>query len=95
MLALEISHLSNSYGEFLALDRVCLQVEPGESFALLGPNGSGKTTTIKLIMGLLQPSSGTASIAGLDCFAQRAPVKRRCHGASGHRGSCVFEPRSR
>jgi len=68
--------LSKSYGDFAALTGLDLAVRPGEVFALLGPNGAGKTTTIKLVMGLLRPTAGGASLAGLDCFRDRAEAKR-------------------
>ena len=68
--------LSKSYGTFEALKGLDLNVRAGEAYALLGPNGAGKTTTIKLLMGLLRASSGSASVGGLDCFADRAASKR-------------------
>ncbi len=71
-----VSNLSKSYGAFTAVDSVSLAVETGEIFSLLGPNGAGKTTTIRMLMGILKPTAGTATIGGLDCFADRAAVKR-------------------
>jgi ABC-2 type transport system ATP-binding protein len=71
-----IDHLGKRFGEFTAVDDLCLELYPGEILALLGPNGAGKTTTIRMLMGILQPSSGTASVRGLDCFRRRAEVKR-------------------
>ncbi|MFQ5655138.1 MAG: ABC transporter ATP-binding protein [Planctomycetota bacterium] len=72
----DIEDLSKSYGEFEAVSELCLTVEPGEIVALLGPNGAGKTTTIRMLMGILQPTGGRALIRGLDCFEERAAVKR-------------------
>lgn len=63
-ILLEAQSLSKSYGQTLALDNLNLVLEPGQIVGLLGPNGSGKTTIIKLINGLLQPSSGTIKING-------------------------------
>ena len=65
MAILELRALSKSYGKKLALDSVDLSVEPGRVVGLLGPNGSGKTTMIKLANGLLTPSSGEILIDGM------------------------------
>src|SRR5437762_5190348 len=59
-------HLTKWYGPRLAVDRVSLEVEAGEVMGLLGPNGSGKTTILRILTGYLRPSAGTARIAGLD-----------------------------
>ena len=72
----ELTGLTKSYGGFVAVRDLSLQVQRGEIVALLGPNGAGKTTTIRMLMGILSPSRGQARIAGLDCFAQRAEVMR-------------------
>jgi ABC-2 type transport system ATP-binding protein len=71
MLAIEIRELSKDYlvgfwrrRPYRALDRLTLDVRPGEVFGFLGPNGAGKTTTLKLLMQLVYPTSGTASILG-------------------------------
>ena len=58
--------LSKRYGAQLAVDDVSFAVEAGEVMGLLGPNGSGKTTILRLLTGYLHPSSGTARIAGFD-----------------------------
>src|SRR6516165_8063772 len=60
-LMIDLHEVTKKYGTTLAVDRLSLQLEPGELFAFLGPNGAGKTTTIKLITGLLFPTSGTVS----------------------------------
>jgi ABC-2 type transport system ATP-binding protein len=62
----------------LALDRVSFSVEANELFAYLGPNGSGKTTTIRILTGLTRHSSGQASMAGLDVFSQSRLAKQQC-----------------
>ena len=57
--------LTKSYKQVLALDSLSLEVRRGEVFGLLGPNGSGKTTTIRLLLGLLRPTSGRARLPDL------------------------------
>ena len=74
---IETIGLSLSYGDLLALDQLNLRIEKGEFFAFLGPNAAGKTTTIKLLTGLLQASSGTAKICGFDVFEEPVEAKRR------------------
>jgi ABC-2 type transport system ATP-binding protein len=69
--------LSKRYGTVEALRGLTLQVERGEVFGLLGPNGSGKTTTLRLILGLLRPTAGKALVEGLDCWRQSVQVRRR------------------
>lgn len=64
MPTLEVNLLSKSYGPIRAVDGVSFSIEPGEVFGYLGPNGSGKTTTIRCIMGLLRPSAGEVRVFG-------------------------------
>lgn len=72
---LVVTHeLSKRYRDFQALDGVSVQVGQGEVFGLLGPNGAGKSTLIRCLLGFLQPTSGTASIGGLDCYKDRVKV---------------------
>ncbi len=73
---LATKELTKAYGNFLALRQLSLEVRQGEVFGLLGPNGSGKTTTIRLLLGLLHPTSGQATIFGLDCWRQSLQVRR-------------------
>src|SRR5271157_1504916 len=68
--------LTKAYGDFMALRQLTLEVRQGEVFGLLGPNGSGKTTTLRLLLGLLHPTSGQATIFGLDCWRQSLQVRR-------------------
>ena len=75
-VSLELIGLSRRFGSVVALDGLTFSVPPGEVFGFLGPNGAGKTTTIRTLMGLLRPSSGSAQIAGLDCWGQSVEVKR-------------------
>ncbi len=69
--------LTKWYGPRLAVDGVSLEVQAGEVMGLLGPNGSGKTTILRILTGYLRPSSGTARIAGLDIVDEALAVKRR------------------
>lgn len=73
---IEIDNLSKHFGSLRALDRLSLNVPRGQLFCFLGPNGAGKTTAIKILCGLLRPSSGTARIAGLDIISQPTAVRR-------------------
>jgi len=73
---IRVEGLTKSYGPVRALADLSLEVRPGEVFGLLGPNGSGKTTTIRLLMGLLRPTAGRARVAGFDCWRQGLEVRR-------------------
>lgn len=75
--AVEVEELSVSFGRFTAVDHVSFTVQRGEIFGLLGPNGSGKTTIIKTLCGLLAPTAGAARIAGWDVGREAAAVKAR------------------
>jgi ABC-2 type transport system ATP-binding protein len=69
--------LSCRFGDFVAVDRLTLDIPKGAICAFLGPNGAGKSTTVKMLTGLLAPTSGTASVAGLDVVHQALELKRR------------------
>jgi len=69
--------LSKHYGPVVALTDLDLEVEEGEVLGYLGPNGSGKTTTIRLLLGLIRPTAGSATIFGLDCQRQTVELHRR------------------
>jgi ABC-2 type transport system ATP-binding protein len=70
-------HLRKVFGDRVAVDDLSLTVDHGEIFGLLGPNGSGKTTTIRMLCGLLAPTSGTARVVGRDVLAEPEQVRRR------------------
>jgi ABC-2 type transport system ATP-binding protein len=72
-----IRGLTKRYGGFAALNAVDLDILPGQVFGLLGPNGAGKTTLLRILMGFLRPTSGHASIGGLDCYREREQVHQQ------------------
>ncbi len=74
-LAVEVSHLTRRFGDFIAVDDVGFQVKKGEIFGFLGPNGAGKSTTIRMLCGLLSPSSGTGTVSGFDILSQTEQIK--------------------
>jgi ABC-2 type transport system ATP-binding protein len=74
---IECLELTKDFADFRAVDRVSLKIARGEVLALLGPNGAGKTTTVRMMTSILQPTSGTAVIAGYDVTQQ--PEKVRAH----------------
>jgi ABC-2 type transport system ATP-binding protein len=75
-MLLHTEHLTKSYNGFRALDDLNLTVAPGEVFGLLGPNGSGKTTALRLVLGFLRPTAGRATVAGDDCWADGVRARR-------------------
>src|SRR5512138_35823 len=75
MYAVEAINLTKKFGDFTAVDGISLQVERGEIFAFLGPNGCGKTTTIRMLCGIITPTSGTGRVAGFDIVAEADRVK--------------------
>ncbi|WP_276250955.1 ABC transporter ATP-binding protein [Haloarcula rara] len=76
MVAIETTDLTRRFGEVTALSELSLSVDDGALFGLLGPNGSGKTTTIELLTGQREPSSGTATVVGHDPVTKPMAVKR-------------------
>jgi ABC-2 type transport system ATP-binding protein len=74
--AITADQLVKQYGEVTALDGLSLAVAPGTVFGLLGPNGAGKSTTIKILTTLSRPTSGTASVAGIDVLRRPNEVRR-------------------
>ena len=85
--------LSKEYGDLVAVDRLDLEICPGEIFGLLGPNGAGKTTTILMLLGLSEPTDGEAEVVGFDPAAPSAstssagsatcPTRRLLRGMTG------------
>jgi ABC-2 type transport system ATP-binding protein len=69
--------LTCRYGDFIAVDRLTLDISTGSICAFLGPNGAGKSTTLKMLTGLIPPTSGSATVAGLDVVRDALELKRR------------------
>lgn len=74
--AIEVNQLTKIFGAFTAVDRLDFEVKQGEIFGFLGANGAGKTTAMRMLCGLLLPSSGQATVAGFDVFRQRDQIKK-------------------
>ena len=75
--AIRIEALHRRFGDLVAVERLDLEIPAGQIFGLLGANGSGKTTTIRMLTGLLAPTSGRAWVAGIDVVAEPEAVRRR------------------
>ena len=74
--AIQAEALTKRFGDFTAVDAITFDVKKGEIFGFLGANGAGKTTAMRMLCGLLKPSSGKASIAGFDVYTQTEKIKR-------------------
>lgn len=85
-IAISTENLSRSFGSVQALDNLSLEVPRGIVFGFLGPNGSGKTTTIQLLLGLLEPTRGRAEVLGFDTRSQAAKIRRRSGALLEHPG---------
>lgn len=77
MNAIEVRRLTRRFGDFVAVDDLTFEVRQGEIFGFLGSNGAGKSTTIRMLCGLLRPTSGTAIVGGVDVSHDPEGVKRR------------------
>ncbi len=74
---IQVENLTRRFGDFVAVDHVNFEVGAGEVVGYLGPNGSGKTTTIRMLLGLLEPNEGKATVLGFDAFKQSEEVRAR------------------
>lgn len=75
-IAVSLRDLERRFGDFIAVNRISLEVKKGEIFGFLGPNGAGKSTTIRMLCGLLEPTSGSGTVAGFDILREREQIKR-------------------
>jgi ABC-2 type transport system ATP-binding protein len=76
-IMIQLEHLTKKFGDLVAVDDLSLTIGRGEFFAMLGPNAAGKTTTIKMLAGLIKPTVGRACIAGFDIQQQPLEARRR------------------
>src|SRR5687768_16963668 len=76
-MAIDVRHLTRRFGDFVAVDRVTFDVREGEIFGFLGSNGAGKSTTIRMLCGLLRPTAGSARVGGVDVGSDPEGVNRR------------------
>jgi ABC-2 type transport system ATP-binding protein len=74
--AVTLESLEKRFGDFVAVDRISMEVSRGEVFGFLGPNGAGKSTTIRMLCGILEPTSGKGTVAGFDIATQPEEIKR-------------------
>lgn len=74
--SISVENLTKKFGNFTAVDNISFEVEQGEIFGFLGANGAGKTTAMKMLCGLLMPTSGKARIAGFDIYKESEKIKR-------------------
>lgn len=86
MYSIEVEHLTKRFGHFTAVNDITFQVKKGEIFGFLGANGAGKTTAMKMMCGLLLPTSGKATIAGFDLKTDSKSIKK-CIGYMSQRFS--------
>ena len=75
-LVIDVHDLSKHFGDLIAVDGLELEVEHGEIYGFLGPNGSGKTTAIRMLCGLLKPTSGRGTCLGYDLLTEFEEIKR-------------------
>lgn len=73
---IEVEELTKKFGEFYAVNKISFEVKKGEIFGFLGANGAGKTTAMKMLIGISHPTSGRAEVAGFDVFTQSESIKK-------------------
>lgn len=74
---ISVKNLTRRFGDFIAVDHISFDIEPGQVVGYLGPNGSGKTTTIRMLLGLIRPSEGSATVIGFDAATQSEEIRAR------------------
>jgi ABC-2 type transport system ATP-binding protein len=72
---IKVDQLTKQFGDFVAVDKISFEVEPGEIFGFLGANGAGKTTAMRMLCGLSRPSAGLATVAGFDVYRHPEKIK--------------------
>ncbi len=75
MITIKTTNLTRKFGDVTAVDDLSLEIEEGEIFGLVGPDGAGKTTTMRLLTGILDPTSGSGSVYGKDIIKEAEPLK--------------------
>ncbi|HBX23377.1 MAG TPA: ABC transporter ATP-binding protein [Desulfotomaculum sp.] len=75
--AVTTSELTRTFGSFTAVDRLNLNIKPGEIYGFIGPNGAGKSTAIRMLCGILEPTSGSGSVLGYDLVRETEEIKKR------------------
>jgi ABC-2 type transport system ATP-binding protein len=75
-IAVKVENLTRTFGDFMAVDHISLEIAKGEIFGFLGPNGAGKSTTIRMLCGLLLPSGGEGSVGGYNIITQSEEIKQ-------------------
>lgn len=75
--AVTTRELTRAFGSFIAVDRLNLAIKPGEIYGFLGPNGAGKSTAIRMLCGILEPTSGTGTVLGYDLVRETEEIKKR------------------
>ena len=73
---IQVEDLSKLFGDFAAVNQISFQVKSGEIFGFLGANGAGKTTAMKMLIGISSPTSGTATVAGFDVYKEAESIKK-------------------
>src|SRR5574344_1896912 len=76
MNAIDVKNLTKKFGNFVAVDSISFDVKQGEIFGFLGANGAGKSTAMRMLCGLLKPTSGDATVAGFDIRTQSEMIKK-------------------
>ena len=85
-VAIRTQNLTRTFETVRAVDGISFEVPSGIVFGFLGPNGSGKTTTIRLLLGLLEPTSGSAEVLGFDTATHADDIRQRCGALLEHTG---------